>query len=199
MGNVVPASAGQQGFSLLEILVVVALMALVTGVFIPSLTGAFRVSGESQARKLSLILGQARDRALLTDKLIRLKVDFEKQTLTLEEASSQYLVQKETERAPSEHEKEDLKKKSAETFHPVPDLMKEPMKMPSGLKFIQLNSPRYKKPMTEGMGYIYFFNNGNTDGATLFFETDEKVHQAITLHPITGLSKLEAIGPEEKR
>jgi type II secretory pathway pseudopilin PulG len=184
---------------LIEILVVIGLMALITGVFVPSFTSAFRVKGESVARKLALTLGEARDRALLTNKLIRLKIDFEKQTLTLEEAPRDYLVPKAPDRPPSEREREELEKKEAETFHPVESLMKEPMKMPDGLRVIQVTSPRYKKPITEGIAAVYFFGNGSTDGASIYFETDEKVHQAIFLHPITGASRLEAVGPEDKR
>lgn len=174
-------------------------MALITGVFIPSLTGAFRVKGESVARKLALTLGQARDRALLTNKLIRLKIDFDTQTLTLEEASGDYLVPKQPDSNMSEREKEELAKKEAEIFHAIPELMNEPMKLPDGLKVIQVSSPRYKKPVTEGTANVYLFGNGSTDGASIYFETDEKVKQAIFLHPVTGASRIEAKGPEESR
>ncbi len=192
-------SKDERGFSLIEILVVVGMMALITGVFIPSLTGAFRVKGESVARKIGLILGQTRDRALLTNHLIRLKVDFERQVLTLEEAKGDYLVPKIPDGILSEREKEELEKKEAEIFRPVTELMSEPMQMPNGLKIIQLTSPRYKKPLTEGVGAIYFFGNGSADGATIYFETDEKVKQAVVLHPVTGMVRVENRGPEEAR
>jgi general secretion pathway protein H len=188
-----------KGFSLLEILVVIGLMALMTGVFIPSFSDAFRTKGESVARKLALTMGQARDRALLTDKLIRLKIDFEKQTLTLEEANSGYLIAKTPDHTPSQREKEEAEKKEKDTFHQATELQDKPMELPDGLKVIEVKSARYKKPVTEGTAYVFFFNNGNTDGATIYFETAQKVHQAIILHPITGLSRLEGIGPEDKQ
>ncbi len=175
---------------------VIGLMALITGVFVPSFTGAFRASGDAFIRQTALMMGQARDRAMLTDKLIRLTIDFNKQTMALDEAPSQYLVPKVSEQPPSEREKEELNKQEAATFRPVTELMKEPRKMPEGMKIIQVSSPRYKKPVTEGTAFVYFFNNGNTDGATIYLETPEKTHQAITLHPITGLSRLEPKGPE---
>jgi prepilin-type N-terminal cleavage/methylation domain-containing protein len=183
------------GFTLIEILVVVGLMALMATLFFPSLTGAFRAGGESQIRRLGSTLGQARDKAMLADRLVRLRVDIDKQTLTLEEAPSSYLVQKEPDRPPSEREREEQAKKEEGTFAPS-DLMKEPLKLPASLKLLEVKSPRFKRPLTEGSGFVYFFNNGSTDGATLYFETDEKVHLAITLHPITGLSKIEPIAPE---
>lgn len=190
------ATTKDGGFSLIEILVVIGLMALITGVFVPSFTSIFRLKGEGVARKIALMMGEARDRALLADKLIRLKVDFTSQTLTLEEASSRSLVPRPKEGSLTEREKEELARKEAEAFRPVSEIMKKPLKLPEGLRIIQVSSPRYKKPVTEGIATVYFFSNGSTDGATLYFETDERVKQAVVLHPVTGLSRLEAKGPE---
>lgn len=187
------------GFTLIEILVSIGLMALIMGVFVPSFVSAFRASPESEGRKLSGLFSNARDRALLTGKLVRLKIDLDKQTLNFEEAPGEYLVPKEPERPPSEREREELDKKEASTFTQSTELLSKTMEMPRGLKLIQVRSPRYKKPMTEGIAFVFFFPNGNTDGATVFLETDEKVHSAITVHPITGLSKIEPLGPEDKK
>lgn len=189
---------GPVGFTLIEVLVVIGLVALVTGVFIPSFVSAFREKGESTARKLAVTMGEARDRAMLTDKLVRLKADLDKQTLTFEEAPSSYLVAKQADRPPSDREREDQDKKEAATFQPATELMKDPMQLNESLKLVQLKSPRYKTPLKEGTGYVYFFNNGSTDGATLFFETNDKVKEAITVHPITGQSKIEGKGPDDK-
>lgn len=185
-----------RGFSLVEVLLVIGLIALITMVGIPFLAGSGRHSVDSFARQTSLLLGQARDRALLTDKLIRLRVDMDKQQMTLEEAPSTYLIPKPPERTLGSREQEELSKRETEAYRLVTDLMKEPRKMPAGLKIIEVRSPRYKAPAREGIADVYFFNNGGTDGATIYLETDEKVHWSITLHPVTGLSKLEAKAPE---
>ncbi len=174
---------------------VIGLAALITGVFVPNFVSAFRQNSESFVRKLAVRVGEARDRAMLGDKLVRLKVDFDKQTLNFEEASSEYLVPKAPDRPPSEREREEQQKKEASTFAQAEELMKEPVQLPKGLKIIQLRSARYKNPVTEGVGYVYFFNNGSTDGAKLFFETEEKVHLAVFVHPVTGQSRLEPVGP----
>jgi general secretion pathway protein H len=194
-----PRPHTDQGFTLIEVLVVVGLMALMATLFFPSLTGAFRAGAESQLRKLALTMGQARDRAMLANKLIRLNVDFEKQTLNLEEADSGHMIEKESEKSLSEREKEELAKKEANTWIQSESLMPKTVELPKTLKLIQISSPRYKKPLTEGQGRVYFFNDGHTDGATIFFETDEKTHFAIVLHPITGLSKIEPISPEDNK
>jgi type II secretory pathway pseudopilin PulG len=183
---------------LVEVLIVLGLMALISAVMVPSFTGAFRTSIESFARNTALILGQARDRALLTDKLIRLRIDLDKQTYILEEAPASFLLPKPPERGLSRREEEERAKQEQETYTPVKDLTKEARALPKGLKIIQVNTPRQKKPVTEGIVDVFFFNNGNADGATIFFESDEKVHQSLTIHPVTGQCRVEAKGPEDK-
>jgi len=190
------ATNRESGFSLIEILIVLGLLALITTVAIPSLTGAFRTSTDTFARQTSLIMGQARDRAMLTDKLIRLHIDFEKQTMSLEEAPSNYLVPKAPDRPLSGREKEEFEKKESAAYRPVTEIMKEPRALPKELRIVQVTTPRQKKPVTEGVVDIYFFNNGHTDGATIYLKSDEDVYQAIVLHPVTGMSRLEQKRPE---
>jgi general secretion pathway protein H len=189
-------SKREQGFSLIEILIVVGLIALATTIFIPSLTGAFRTSTDAFARQTALVLGQARDRAMLTDKLIRLRIDLDKQVMSLDEASSSYLVPKAPDGPLSEREKEELEKKEAAVYQPVKEIMAEPRALPKELRIVQVSTPRLKKPVTEGLVDIYFFNNGHTDGATIYLKSSEDVYNAIVLHPITGLSRLEQKRPE---
>lgn len=184
--------ASQRGFSLVEVLIVIGLVALITGLGVTSLTGTFRTSAESFARQLSLQISQARDRAYLADKLVRLRVDLAKQTFMIEEASSRHLVPKTPDKDLSEREKEELAKADANTFTAIPELMGSPKEMPNGLKMTEVTSARLKKPATEGVVDIYFFNNGHNDGATIWFETDEQVSYAIRMHPVTGLTKFES-------
>jgi hypothetical protein len=42
----------------------------------------------------------------------------------------------------------------------------------------------------EGVVDVYFFNNGNADGVSIRFESDEHTGQLLTLHPLTGQSRI---------
>lgn len=196
--TILPKGCGsrERGFSLIEVLIVIGLVALVTGMGVSSLTSAFRTSAEAFARQLSMQIGQARDRAYLADKLVRLRVDFGKQTFMIEEAPSNFLVPKTPDKDLSEREKEELAKKEEGVYSPIPELMSSPREMPTGLKMTEVTSSRLRKPAKEGIVDIYFFANGNNDGATLYFETDEQVGYAIRMHPVTGLTRFESKKPE---
>jgi prepilin-type N-terminal cleavage/methylation domain-containing protein len=191
----------QAGFSLVEVLIVMALLALIVGIVAPGINSAFRVSAESFARQTALLLREARDRAMLLDKLIRLRIDLEKQELWLEEAAGGYLLRRDSADRPglSSREREEAEKSESEAFVMVEALTKEKRALPGGLKIVEVITPRAKDPVKEGRVDVYFFSNGTSDGATLHFEDDEQVKYSLKLHPITGQSKVEMGWPEEKR
>lgn len=177
----------------------IGLLAVIVGMGVPAFNSAFRTSKDSFARQMALLLREARDRAMLNDKLIRLRIDFEKQEYWLEEAPSNYMLQKPVETSMSEREKEERGKKEEGSFRQLKELTATKVEIPKGLKIIEVSSARYKKPVTEGDASVYFFNNGSTDGATIHFQDEESVRQRITLHPVTGHSRLELGAGEAAR
>lgn len=182
--------ARNDGFTLLEIMIVIALIALVTALMAPGFTGIFRTSNESFTRQTSLLLRDARDRALLTDKLIRMRIDLDKQEFWLEEAPSSYLLPKQPERPLDQRGREEADKKQSESFRMLSELTKEKRVIPKGLKIVEVISPRQKNAIKEGITDVFFFPNGNADGVVLHFETEEKTQQSLLIHPITGQSKV---------
>lgn len=180
----------EDGFSLVEVMIVIALVALISAVAIPSLSNVLRSSRDEFPRHLALSLREARDRAMLQHKLIRLRLDFEGQQYWFEEAPGNYLKPAPVaSRALSERDQEAQKKQEGEAFRQVTELAKEKQKLPKGLRIAEVISPRQREPIREGIADIFFYDNGNADGATIHFEDDEKIKSAIRLHPITGQSK----------
>jgi type II secretion system protein H len=185
------------GFSLVEVMIVIALVALISAVAIPSLSNVLRSSRDEFPRHLALSLREARDRAMLQHKLLRLRLDFDGQQYWFEEAPANYLKPKAADtRALSERDKEEQKKQETDSFREVTELAKEHQKMPKGLRLMEVISPRVREPIREGVADVYLYDNGNTDGVTIHFEDEEKVRSAIRLHPITGQSKF-MLGYEE--
>lgn len=186
-----------KGFTLIEILIVMGLVALITAVAIPSLTNVFRAGAESYARRTALLMRQARDRAFLTNKLVRMRVDIDKQEIWMEEASSSFLLPKLSERISDRSDRDDKIKKQDEAFQLSKELTREKQPVPKGIKITEVVSPRQKDPIKEGMADVYFFSNGNADGATIRFDSEEKTSQIVTLNPVTGQSRITAGGPPQ--
>jgi type II secretory pathway pseudopilin PulG len=180
-------------------MIVIALIALVSAVAIPTLNGVFRTSRDSFARTMALTLREARDRAMLQDKLIRLRLDLDKQQYWLEEAPGSYLKPKAVDNNLSERERQDRDKADGSAFRMVGELTKSKIDAPKGLKILEVISPRAKEPLVSGIVDVYFYSNGNSDGSSIHFKTDEDLKQTIRLHPVTGQAKIMAGFPEEKR
>lgn len=189
-----------EGFSLIEILIVIALIALITAVAIPSFTAIFRTSTESFVRQMASMLRETRDRAFLTDKLIRLRLDLEKQQYWVEEAPSSYMLPKPPERPLSEREREEAEKEESGAFRLVKEITSDKRDIPKGVRLVEVISPRRKEPFTEGIVDVFFYNNGSADAVILHFEDEEKNQQSLKLHPVTGQSKAVAgfVGGEKR-
>lgn len=183
-------ATNSKGFTLVEILITITLIALVTAFAVPSFSRILRGSNDGYATKVAQLLRQARDRALLTDKLIRLRIDLDKQVYWLEEAPSSYMLPKAENKNLTEREKEEADKKEESTYRLVKELTPDKVELPSGLKIIEVRTPRQRDPIKEGIVDVFFFNNGNADGVSILFETEEQTHQTLTLHPVTGQSKV---------
>ena len=66
---------GEEGFSLIELLVVVALMALIGTMAIPSISNVFKISLGSTTRDLATTIRYAYNAAMMTKKVHRLVYD----------------------------------------------------------------------------------------------------------------------------
>lgn len=180
----------RNGFTLLETLLVIALVALITTIAIPSFTKVFRVSTEGFARQTATLLKDARDRSLLLGRLIRLRIDLDKQEFWLEEAPGNYLLPSQKEIEKKKREARAGEEEKDESFRLLKELTKEKRKLPDNLQILRVITPRHKKPVEEGTVDIYFFANGTADSVILHLEDDEKSQQSILVHPITGMTKL---------
>ncbi len=184
------------GFSLIEVLVAIALIALVSAVAIPSFTYVFRTSTESFSRQLANLLRECRDRALLKDMIIRVRFDLGEQKYWVEEGPSSILLPPELsdrEAKDKERGKEkdsDKKKSNSDGFALVRDLTKDKKEVPNGLRITEIISPRVKKPIAEGNADVYYFPNGTAEAAIIKIEDQDHGKQNLIVHPITGNAKL---------
>src|SRR5262245_57348320 len=83
MGRV-PMRSSDDGFTLLELLVVVLLIVLITGVFTTSISGGFGVHLRNSARTLAAELEYVGQRAVTTGRTQRFVVDLDHQVFRVE-------------------------------------------------------------------------------------------------------------------
>lgn len=192
----------EAGFSLIEIMVVLALIGLITAVMLPGTTSIFRTSLDSFARKAANLFREARDYAILSNKVVRVSFDLDKQEYWIEDASGSILlpsVKEQEEINERLNDKSGIKKKSEEDeekkaeknpFRLTRELNKKHQVVPQGLRIAAVISPRMPRPIQEGQAEVYYFPHGSSEAAVIHLEDMDGNRRSLILHPITGKSRL---------
>lgn len=193
----------QSGFTLLEILVVIALIALASTIIVGNMGDVIRTTSESFARQAATLIRSARDHALLSGKLVRIRFDLDEQTYWVEDGkASNLLLSEEEERALKEKldQKEWKAHERAQGFRLVRDLNEKKQVVPNGLRIDRIVSPRYKEPFEKGIVDIYFWPHGFSEAAVIQLRDSQNIERSLVIHPITGKTKIEfgKYNPREK-
>ena len=184
----ISAATNSKGFSLLEILIALLLVALFSVIAVPTFNSVFRTGSESFAVQTASLFREARDRALLNKSVVRIRWDIDKQEYWAEEGPDSVLIPKAAEKPQTDEEKKKAEEESP--FHLSRDLTPKKQTLPYGVKIVQLVLPRFKDPVQSGTGDFYFFPNGTGTGGILTIEDFEKKSQSIWVHPLTGTSRI---------
>jgi general secretion pathway protein H len=213
------------GFSLIEVLIVVALMALMTAAIVAGsgMLGSTRLRSGATLVLTGIRLGITRANA--TGLPVRLVFDITERRLSLEETQGKMLrVTGEGEEAPgagAEGATEEEKAAEAEAkgilegprapkaqFSPVKELGFEDengqagRELGRGISFVKVQTEHDAAPRTEGRAYLYFWPGGGTEKAIvqLAREGDDEP-LTVLISRLTGRAKIErgAIELDEPR
>jgi type II secretory pathway pseudopilin PulG len=192
---------------LLEILLVLALIAILAVAVIPRAQGLFRVSVQSSVRRFGSMVRYAYDQAIFTGRLHRIVLDLDKQTWAVEAAPKGKLPVEEARRErfeglPDNKHNDDeeeagpdgkKKDKFGADFQPIGKGLLGPL--PKGVQLIEVESWRAGKgPVKKGQVSIYAFPNGFMDEAEVVLaeQGQEQVQQFhVKVQPLTGRIKVE--------
>jgi general secretion pathway protein H len=218
--------AVQAGFTLLEIMLVLGLVALLTS----SVVVGFRAFAKSELRggaaKLAGAIRYMFDRASTTGKVHRLVFDFQEGKYWAEVSDDRFFMPRERETDESREkvaeeiaEEEKEKKEAAERgeaeeseydmidpsrYQPTdwkPKRAHFNMFQERALKVVTLKNaklaglftPRYREPVSTGLGYLYFFPLGQTEPAIVHLSDEEgTTFYSLLIHPLNGKVKVQA-------
>ena len=210
-----PARPVDAGVTLIELMVVVALIALVVGSAVAGLRSMAKSDLRSSASRMAGTIRYLFDRASTTGKIHRLVLDMDKGRYWAEVSDDRFIMAggRETEESRKREadklakEAEDAKKRAEEKtgldamqerykpeeFRPKRarfDAFKEMAVKPVDLKdarIADIYTPRLADPLDAGQGFIYFFPLGMTEAAIVHL-TDKKrdAVYSLVVHPLTG-------------
>lgn len=200
----------QSGFSLIEMLVVLAVLSLLTGGVVLGVRSLVKSELRSQSGKLAAAIRYSYDRAISTGAYFRLHFDLDQQTYRLERSEQRVLLETSEDSARNgrgrDKDKEDKKEEDEErrdTSLP-PELLPPPS--PRRPKFdeykdttlpsvrmsrvhvLDILTPRQPEPYRAGHAYLHFFPDGHTERAVIHLGTDPNDDDQYTLvvHGLTG-------------
>jgi len=204
----VPSRASRRGLTLIEILVVLSIIAVVTGVAIAGSMQLPSARLRGAATLLTSAIKVAFTRSTATSHDLRLVMDLDSQAIWLEESSAPMLVQSKDKSAAggadpvTTAEKEALAERDQilqgppipkPQFHPVKSSgigeAHEGVHAKSvgrGVAFRSVQTTHDDAPRTTGRAYLYFWPGGLTERASIQLSVDEDTTLSLLVSPLTG-------------
>jgi general secretion pathway protein H len=204
----------QRGLTLVEVIIAIALIALLTGSL---LFGRNMLVGSRVKAAATLIVSGVRyglSRANATGKPARLVLDFDKQQLSIEEASSSLMLRERgsdpsagampatSAEAKARAEAERIVEgpraarpafsKLADVSGPIEDLS-DGRALGEGVELVRVRTEHDEDDVQEGRAYIYFWPGGTTERAIVQLKKagDREAALTVVLSPLTGRAKIE--------
>lgn len=204
-----------RGVTLVEVLITVTVIALISGMAILGIGAATSARLKRGATMVAGAVRVAYAHANAQSKPVRLVFDFEERAIVLEESTSALLIEKndrtggaaaatEAERAAVEAAEAILKGPRAPrpAFRPTkafgfnPDTDRGGKELPSGVRFLQVETSHHDEPEVEGRAYLYFWPGGQTERAAIQLKLssaareDEDSVMTVLVSPLTGKTEL---------
>ena len=193
--------SSKQGFTLLEILLVVVLLGLLAGAVIPNFSKMFRVSVQSSVRRYAALVRYAYDQSILTGRIHRIVLNMDNQSWHVEATEPGMLPIDKAKMGlmpDSVHESERVT--SEPTFKAVGKNLID--KMPKGVIILEVDSWRSNDKghaLTKGEASIYAYPNGFIDESTVVLAEsgrEKPQRYKITTQSLTGRIKIEVENPQ---
>lgn len=187
------------GFTLVELLIVIAIIGLVGGMSLPSISGVFKISLSSSTREIASLIKEAYNTTMMTKKVHRIVFDLKTGEYWMEMGPAQYLMDTESSKAREKRlsfgklstEKEADEKKKNDQFVIVKGIQRGKKTLSRGVSFSDVTTEQnIKEPITEGKATVLFFPNGIIEQALIHLEDNSNHKSTLIIQPMVGRTKV---------
>lgn len=177
-------NSGNRGFTLIEILLVLAIIAMVTSIGIPAVGRLTyqRVAGTT--RRFVGVLRSVRNDAILLNRIYRLAINFEDQTWWVEKQNQLELLGSDSQAGAVS----DPKRPSPPSgFVPAEKYGTKPKELPGGVVFDGILTER-DGLLRQGIAYVHFFPSGYAEQSLLYLNKQgvEDGGYSLLVRPANG-------------
>jgi len=198
----VPGPVRQRGFTLVELMIVVGVMAILTAAVVPAVASLAGSNARQAAGELAGSLRFLFDTAALRHVTCRMALDLTERTVSAECAPGLVGVARDAARAEKAEEEAALEErfpdeKDAERrrllaktrFGGFSDRLLKPRDLPGQATIRSVRVEGRERPITEGKAYVHFFPGGQAERA--FVEVAEGDHlYTVAVEPFTGRARV---------
>ena len=184
------------GFSLIELMIVVAIIGLVGMIAVPSISNTFRFSVKSCAREISTLIKETSNAAQITGKVHRVAYDVKNDQYWAESSGENTLLKSDESREKDKEKhtfftsKEDESKKNG-GFHQEGSLTKKKRTLPIGVKFKNIYTEQSEDPITDGIAYTHVFPQGMTEKSLIHLIDTSKNEVSLIVTNLLGRCQIE--------
>lgn len=180
----------QRGFTLIELVVVVAVVAVITGAVVTGVGSLRGASVQAEAGKVAVAVRYLYNLAVISGKNQRLVIDLDTQSYWGEAQDSadpceSFLLPG----SDADEDGSDVDVTRA-GFAASDSQLLQKVTLDKGIRFAKVNTTHQDQPQDKGQAYIYFFPSGTAENAVVQLEGDEDDFMTVEVFSLQGNAKV---------
>ena len=185
----------RRGFTLIEMLLVIGLMAFIFAIMIPGVNVSIRAAIQNSGREMASTVRAAYDEAVLKGRVFRVVFDLDKQQYWVEQGPHNLSLQtdeqrEEDSRKDSKRTEEERKAVKRPVFGLAKDVTRDKRSLPSGVKFTDVITPQFKKGATAGLAAVHVFPHGFMEKLIIHLKDTSDHSMTLIADPVSGKTRV---------